>query len=325
MRFRNSFRLLISNFKHVYALLLFRLVVFLVTGALGGLVLAAGFGFLIESAEAAELIEAAKKILDSFFAGTNYETFDAMLRSAIDGVAYAFGNVLLLLTRNIGNIVLSALALVLLAVAGRFMNGLALFSFGDMLNDRMSQYTDTPFFLGFFHNLPQAALYQIVYVPLAFVYDVLTVVICYFVFFQAFHFIPVLLSLFFGVTFLVVAQALKLTCISDWMPAIIAGGKKMTQAMKESFSFRQKRFSGYFSDFLVAVYCILVVNVVCAVASFGSALLLTLPGSYAFLICMQFVHYYDKCGKRYFLSYRSIGGEREEEFVAAEESKRDNQ
>ncbi|MBP5242155.1 MAG: hypothetical protein J6Z36_00510, partial [Clostridia bacterium] len=83
-------------------------------------------------------------------------------------------------------------------------------------------------------------------------------------------------------------------------------GKNMGQAMKGSFAFGRKNFASSFSAFLVACYAILSINVVLAVTTFGSALVLSVPASFLFLICIQFVNYYTVRGKRYFLSYKHI-------------------
>ena len=49
-------------------------------------------------------------------------------------------------------------------------------------------------------------------------------------------------------------------------------------------------------------------NVVAAIATLGSALLLTVPLSYIFLLSVQFVHYYQNAGKKYFVSLNKIVG-----------------
>lgn len=306
MRFRNSFRLLLDNFKNTYVILLFRAIIVLITGALTGVILTSSFGFLTDSAEIEAIVEAFKDILATFFNSASYADFDLLFREAIETLVAAFGDLLLLLQAHIGGIVLSALGLVGIYLVNRFLNGLALFAFGDILHDKMSQYADTPFFVGFFTNIGSAALYQIVYVPIAFAFDVLSVVLCYLIFFRLFSFMPVLLALFLGVTFLIAMQAVKLAFISDWMPAIIVDGKKLGEAMRGSFRMGWKRFAANFSNYLMACYCILAVNVVFAVSTFFSALLITIPASYLFLISLQFVGYYETNKKRFFLSYRNI-------------------
>lgn len=306
MRFRNSFRLLLDNFKNTWALLLFHLITGVITFAVIGVFLDSGLKFLVESAEMDTLRNSLVDIVPVFLGGSG-EGFDAELQVAVDNVASAFTALLALVGAHIGEIIFSVVAVAVVYVLGRFFNGLATFAFGDILDNKMSQYSDTPFFAGFFNKIGTAAVYQALYVSLAFVFDALSVVLCYLIFFKLFSFFSVLFTLFCSVAFLVAAQAFKLALITDWMPAVITDGKNLPQAVKESFSAGfGRRFRVAFSNFLMACYCILAVNVLFAVTTFGSALLITVPASYIFLICLQFVHYYTTQNKRYFLSYKEI-------------------
>ena len=61
-----------------------------------------------------------------------------------------------------------------------------------------------------------------------------------------------------------------------------------------------------FSTYLVTALLILCVNVLFAFASFGAALLITVPMSYIILICIQFIGYYTYAKKKYFLGEDQI-------------------
>ena len=52
----------------------------------------------------------------------------------------------------------------------------------------------------------------------------------------------------------------------------------------------------------------MVVNILFALCTFGSALLVTLPLSFVFLLSLQFVQYYEDNSKKYFISSRTIAG-----------------
>ena len=51
---------------------------------------------------------------------------------------------------------------------------------------------------------------------------------------------------------------------------------------------------------------IIAVNVLGGLCTAGVALLLTVPASYLFLLCLQFVNYYTVTGKKYFITYDTI-------------------
>ena len=169
------------------------------------------------------------------------------------------------------------------------------------------------FSAAYFRTVGKAMLYQVIYVPIAFVYDVLSIAACWFFFFFAPSLLPswgvvtVLIAVCVTVTALICLQALKMTFISAWMPAVIAGGMKVGEAMK--YSFRSvKSFGRRFAAFLVAIYLIVAVNAIAAVFTVGSGLLLTVPLSFQLLLAMQFVEYYEDNGKKYFVSYSKIAG-----------------
>ena len=68
----------------------------------------------------------------------------------------------------------------------------------------------------------------------------------------------------------------------------------------------RKQRNEVFSVSLVNVYIIIVVNVLAAICTFGSALILTIPTSHLLLVCTQYVNYYIVKGKKYFLTYEEI-------------------
>lgn len=66
---------------------------------------------------------------------------------------------------------------------------------------------------------------------MVFLFDVMTIGLCYFLFFYLLAF-NVLASLFFSMTFIVLCQALKLTITSMWLPAMAADNMSIGQAMR---------------------------------------------------------------------------------------------
>lgn len=54
------------------------------------------------------------------------------------------------------------------------------------------------------------------------------------------------------------------------------------------------------------------VNVLCAFATFGAALLVTVPVSYLIMLCVQFVGYYTFEKKKYFLTEDTVIRPKEE-------------
>ena len=180
----------------------------------------------------------------------------------------------------------------------------------------MAFYGKTNFSAAFFSNLGRAMLYQVIYVPLAFVYDVCSVAIswgiCWLLFsgFGSLGFLAVLFGLIVGITCEICFQALKLSIVASWMPAVICE-KKVVPAFQKSLS-NGRRFAARFGNFLVAIYLIVVANVLCFIATLGSAVIITVPASFLLLVCLQLVCYYEDNGKKYYLNAHRVVGEEDE-------------
>jgi hypothetical protein len=146
---------------------------------------------------------------------------------------------------------------------------------------------------------------------------------CYFLFFYLFSFIGLFASLFFSVTFIVAAQALKLTWTSMWLPAMVSDKQPLRQAMSHKDKTTRKQRQSIYLTYVTTVYIIMILNVGAALCTVGSALLITIPASYFLLICEQFVNYYTVKGKKYFVTYERVVanpsyGRRDGFFVAME-------
>ncbi len=308
MRFRHSVSITTGNFSSVFKLLLYRLITSVIFFSLCYVILRLGLSSITESAEVAHL----KDLVSSFF-GAIFNGKSEVLRDFQSNFANASADVLRLIGRHGGEIAGCVVGLALMYLVSRFINGLALFAIAGTLNDRMETYSRTKFSQAYFRRLGKASLYQVIYVPLCFLYDALMLTSCWFLFFYAPSFLPswgffsILIAISLALTAVICLEALKMTLISAWIPGMIAGGEKVGAALKQSLKSR-KGFGARYASFLAAVYVIVIVNVVSAIATVGSALLLTVPMSYIFLLSLQFVHYYHNAGKKYFVSLNTIVG-----------------
>ncbi len=314
MRFRTSIHILIDNFVNVYKLLLYRIITGIIFFSLGYVTLKLGLGVITSSTEMDQVLSLISEFFRALTSGDSVylQGFQSIFTEALKAL-------LEVVVAHIGSIVGSVIGLIVIYLLSRFFNGLALFTVGCAFNDRMQTYSRTKFSSAFFTGFGRAALYTVIYVPLAFLYDALTLLVSWFFFFYVLSFLvghaflSVLASLMLTVTAVICLQALKLTLASSWMPAVI-NGKGNCASLKASIT-HGKNFGSRFSSFLVAIYLIVILNVICAVFTFGSALLLTISMSFMLLLSIQFVHYYEDAGKRYFISFEQIKGDDHEDII----------
>lgn len=308
MRFRHSFQIAIDDFVNTFKLLLYRLATTVIFASLAYVILSLGLASITKSAEAGALKDVVYNFFGALFSGKTavLESFNADFSAALT----AFLGVI---DTQSATIVGCVVGICLLYLVSRFVNGLSVFAVGVVVNDRMDSYSRTSFSQAYFSRIGSSALYQVIYVPLCFVYDALMLLSCWFFFFYIPSFLPswgfftVLIAISLTFTALACLEALKMTLISGWIPSIICD--KMGAGKALAHSLREKNFGVRFANYLATVYVIVIVNVVAAIATVGSALLLTVPFSYLLLLCMQFVHYYREHGKKYFVSLHRIAGD----------------
>ena len=316
MIFKNAFHLLVDNFKLNYKMLLYKLVVAVVTLALGAALLYPTLNALVTSTPFRDLTD----LLGSFFKAIVSGNTE-FLSTFSDALQAKMSALLAYLQENTPNVVLFFVFLAVVMLVGRFLDGIGNFVFGCLLDDRMSSYADTRFCGSCVSNLGKAALWQVIYVPVTFVYDMLMIAICYIFFLVMLSIISVgiiasFAALMLSVTLILASQAVKLTLLNDIAPALVSDKMRLRVAIKKSCKYDKKRFGGLFSTYFITCVLILCINVLCGLASFGAALLITGPMSYLMLTSIQYVSYYSHNKKKYFLAEDNIvlpKGEKTEE------------
>ena len=300
MRFRNGLRLLMDNFRHVYNLLLSKFIIGLIATALCCAFVLPELLEIWGKPEVQGLVDNLKEATKFFFSADTKEL--EMVKENLVGEEGAFAQVIRLIGSMRLEIILTCIGCAVVYLLKRFAETVCHFTTGSMLNDKMSAYSETPYGPAFVSNLAKASAYSVVYVPVVFLFDVVMLALAY-LFLSV---TPVFVGLFGAMTIVVFCQALKLTLTGRWLPAMTADNKKISEAMRYEDKQEKKQNIKAFSSYLVAVYFVVIINVMAAFCTFGSALILTIPASYFFFVCLQFVNYYVLKGKKYFLSYEHI-------------------
>lgn len=300
MRFRNSLRLLMENFKHVYRLFLSRLIIGLVATALCCAFVLPELIEIWNSAAVKGLVENLKDAFKALLVADH--TALEGIKETLVGDNGSLEQVAKLLASMRLEIILTVIGCAVVYLLKRFAETICYFTTGSMLNDKMSTYAETSYATAFVSNLGKASIYSLVYVPVVFVFDMIMLALVYLLL----AYTTIVIGLFGGVTLIVLGQALKLTITNRWMPAMTADNKRLREALRYADQTEKKQTSKVFSMYLVSVYMILIVNVGAAFCTFGSSLIVTVPASYFLLICEQYVNYYTLMGKKYFLTFDKI-------------------
>jgi hypothetical protein len=299
MRFRNAFLVFLENFKNTYKILLYKLIVAIVCIALYCVLILPEISAIFSSAEWLALKADGLALLSAFLPTGSAEQFETVKQSLLDSTLPAFAQ--MVVSQAMGIAVRAGLC-VIVYLAQRFLDSMCYVAVGSVLNDRMSAYSDTPFSKSYLTNLSKSCKYSLVYVPLAFLFDAFAIAFSL----SLMRFLSGVFAIYVCVTLVVFVQALKLTLTSQWMPAIVTDSLSTRGAMRSILKTDKKQNPKTFAANLASVYVIIIINVVAALCTAGSALLITVPASYLFLICLQFVNYYTVTGKKYFITYDNI-------------------
>ena len=306
MLFKNAFHLLVDNFSLNYKYLLYKVIISILSVGLAAALIVPNVAFLFNSAELGALIDLIKEFLRALVSG-NVDFLNSFPTEFRECVAALWE----LLVSRTGRLVFVLIAAIAVILIYRFLSGMGNFVFGNLIDDKMSSGAKTSFSSAYIRNLGRAALWQVIYVPITFIYDIAVLAICYLFFLILLNIISLALmatsaALMLSVALFLAAQAVKLTVFNAIVPAMVSEGRKLSDAVKTGLSQSKEHFGPLFSTYLVTSLLILCVGVGGAICSFGAALLLVVPMSFMMLISIQFVSYYTFSRKKYFLGEDKI-------------------
>ena len=151
MRLKNSLKLLVGNFKNVYRLLLYKMVIALLATALCYAFVLPEIERLMGSQEMIKLIADTKQFLKAFF------SMDADLlaasKEALLGASGSIRQIVKFISGMATEIAWVTLGCVAVFLAKHFLDVLGYFAVGSIVNDKMTTFADTPFFTAYIANL----------------------------------------------------------------------------------------------------------------------------------------------------------------------------
>jgi hypothetical protein len=304
---------LVDNFSTTYKLLLYRIIVSLLFVCIYTAII---YPF-ISNITGAEQFKNFSDALASV--GTGFANLDLkQVENYLPALKEAGDALYVYLSGKVGELAWIIVLLLFVYFVQRFLHGLGNYTAGAMVNDKMALRANSPFIGTAVKNLGKAALYNVIYVPLAIVYDLLCIFAMYFLFFKGLAFIPIIFKIFLFVTVLIFLIAIKMTFTTDWLPSLIYGKTTNRKAMSYSFS-RKGRMLAVLSNFIVMILIILAINVVAIFFTFGAGLLITVPASYLLLISFEFVNYCDDNNLPYFTDRNTIIKPEKEHTITREE------
>lgn len=304
MKFKHTFHVFVDNFSVTYKQLVYRLVIMLMCFGLTAAVMTPFINALTGSPDYISLTDGIKSFFENLIEGN-----PDFVREATHKIKQSVEALINLVADNRANIVWGIVGLIAIMLVKNFLEGLGNYATAAVINDKMALHANSPFMVTLIRNLKEAALYNLMYVPLSFVYDAACCILVYLLVFKLFALIPFFylpIKIFLFATAIVVTISLKMTFTTDWLPALIRGKKTQGKAFLYTFDRRSKRTFNVLSNFVVLALIIFALNVAAIVCTFGVAGLLSIPSSYVLILSFEFVNYYDREELKYFIDKNTI-------------------
>lgn len=303
MKFKHTFHVFVDNFQLIYKLLLFRVVLAIAAGLLYFACLYPLINSLVGSEAYIDLTEGIKDFINKFLNGDV-----GNLGSVSEGVKKAYEDLMKLIVTEIDLVAVTGALIIVVHLVEKWIQGMGNYAAAAVINDRMALRANSPFLVTLIKNIKPAAVYNAIYVPLSFLYDLAVCVAMFFLLYVlvAHSVLPFFVAIFLFTLVVVVAIALKMMFTTDWLPALIRGKLSQKEAFKYTFSRRGKGSLNVLSNFAVLVLIIFSLNVVGICTTVGVAGLITVPASYVILLCFEMVNYFDREQIKYFIDSKTI-------------------
>lgn len=313
MRFKHSLQVFIDNIATTYKLLLYRIIVVAIIAALACAVIIPTQSVVSSTAEYTALSASLKE----FWANLSALHMTA-LEGSLNNLKAATSSFIAMMNEQ-GLIAIDIVCFVVLVFIYNFLTYIGDYCLGEILNNRMSLGAHTPFSGTLLKDFGRASLYSIIYTPIAMAFYALGALLIWAIVFKALAFTPILLKLFIAASMAIVIFALKFSLTTDWMPHLLHTGCGNGKAILYCLKPQKGAFVRVLSTLIFMTIVIFVLNVVCAIFTFGAALIITIPAGAMLLTCYQFVNYRDNNSLKYFIDDYSIIGPQKDTKITLEQ------
>jgi len=290
MTFKNSLKLLASNFSIVWKHLVYMLIVGAITVGLVFLFAAPSVEILTESG----WVDTAK----SLFATIYTEPTTVFL--VIKELALSFFNVL---AANFSSLWYSILGLIITGYfVPRFLLNISDYNVCSIAEKQITSLLHVGYTQNMVSTLRTSSKYAVVKMMIQLPFDVIKVLLVISFFRLSTSFISSLLFLSLLSMFLILVQSIEITMLAGFAPYMIEfGGNPFKCYLKSSVPIF-KKFEKVFSNAIIVVLACLFVNLLLGVFTAFSALLITIPATAVFVCIFSNVAYLTMTEKRYYLS-----------------------
>ena len=290
MSFKNSTKLLASNFNIVWKHLVYNLIIAFITI---GLFLAFG-GPLIWVLKDSGWIDSASNIISTIYTDPS-NTF-----VIIKQVALSFFTVVY---QNFGAIWYSVIGLIITGyLIPKFLYGVGFYNVVSVTHKQMTSLLSTGYTGNLISTLRTSTKYSIVRLLIMIPFDILRMLLVVAFFRLCSTFFTSLIFLSLLCLMLIMLSGLEITTLAGFAPYMVDVGGNPFKCFAKAIVPIFKSFGKVYSNAIMVTLTIVLVNAFLGVFTAFSALLITLPATSVFIAFFNNVSYLSCTNKRYYLS-----------------------
>lgn len=298
MRFKNAVKLVFSNFGIIYKVLLYKVIVYLLLGIIGGLIVVPNFKDLVVGSKIGALVHSAWEVVRSIFTSGDLPAAQQAFTETL-----TFFNEYM--AAHIDSMYVLLIVIGIMYFAGVFFSGVGDYAVGEVTDERMSSLANRGFCVCLFKNLGKACLFSLIDLAITFVFTAVSALIVVSLFVFTFKYIGVL-TVCISIFVMTLLNALRKTFLTDFMPRLITEGNGISEAFTKSVRIKKKNFVRIFTNYFTINMVLFYLNISFAICTFFTGLIITLPITTILTLCFRFVNYYTLNGKKFYISYDEI-------------------
>lgn len=293
MFLKNAFRISINNVGLAFKTILYRLVVTVVAFVAIYFVCAGPLSVIVESGEFKAFLDDCLGILQSITSGSFTQ---------INGVKDSFDALVALIAANASSIRLALFLVSVIVFIRSYLEGICNYTVCVAVNDYMSTISRMPFMRGMIENIARSAVFEVVYLIAKVIVMAIAVTLAVLCVVYTSAFISVL-SVIIAFWIVVLAVSLFLSFTVTVRPSVVLGRK-----INEAFNFKTdaKTNVNVFASYVFSLVIAVAVNMGVLYTTLGAGLIVTLPATYVYFVCLQCVVFCSVDGRKYFVDYDHI-------------------
>ena len=297
MIFRNSVKVLFSNFNIVWKLILYFLFVFLISASLLYALISPIIKMIVDAGFFKILVE----LYYNFLSTLN-------LAQALERLSLLFEDVFLFIVQNMSELwpYFLGMGLVLFFLSSVMYN-LSNYALCTSLNYYMGSLTKHGFFASYKESFGQNLKMQLCYYIATLPINVLYVYLFYssMILFR-FSWVVSVIAIFVLVIGIVLLFAFKYCLFATWIPTKIVTNYGVWKSLKFSLKMVFKKFGKVFGGAIGVILTIIVLNVAFGLFTVCAGLIISIPISFVFVATFGMVVVYENQGMRYYVDIYNV-------------------